>query len=50
MTGKHGGRHGDQVRELGTVAAKVLSSNVLANIYPRFGEDKHFFITYQSTL
>ena len=50
MTAKHGGRHGDQAREPGTVAAKGLSSNVLANVYPLFLEDKHFFIAYQSTL
>ena len=58
MVDRHGGkarwagmgaRHGDQVRELGTVAAKALSSSVLANVYPRFWENKHFFIAYQST-
>ena len=50
MTAKHGGRHGEQAQELGTVAAKVQSSNVLASVCPRILEDKHFFITYQSTL
>lgn len=32
-----------------SVAAKVLSSSVLANVYTRFWENKHFFIAYQST-